>query len=338
VQETLEAFFSYQKKNGQLPIKLRSLNVISRFFHSLLEREQPVDAHLIPKYLTGHRTNSFDGQGLLVIAASKYIQACDDLDFAHKNWGKLQSAMRWLQSLTQPDTHLLTQSPFADWADSVARTGVVCYTNVVYWKALVEMATLADIIGLSRDVLFYQQLADKLKKDIQAFLWRSDLGYFATSPTMKNLSSGGNLLAVAWGLTDMAQSDSILNRIRDFGMDSPVPTQAAHPYYKRSEISIENRLGGVAHYHTEGAWLWLGAWHVIALCQSGCTERAQTLLRRLADIIVRDQQIYEVYGKDGQPISSAFYTSEAPLTWNAGMVIYAYHVLEQHLQRRGVIK
>jgi hypothetical protein len=41
--------------------------------------------------------------------------------------------------------------------------------------------------------------------------------------------------------------------------------------------------------------------------------------------------VQEVYGTDGQPLSSFWYKSEAPLTWNAGMVIYAYQVMERYL-------
>jgi hypothetical protein len=39
-----------------------------------------------------------------------------------------------------------------------------------------------------------------------------------------------------------------------------------------------------------------------------------------------------VYGPAGKPLSSFWYKSESPLSWNAGMVVYAYYVLEQSMQ------
>jgi GH15 family glucan-1,4-alpha-glucosidase len=328
VKDTLEAFFWYQRPNGQFPVKLRSLNVVSRFFHSLLEREQPLEAQLRPKYITGHRSASLDGQALLITAASMYIQQSEDHDFSLDHWEKLQSGLRWLRSHTQKNTELLTQSAFADWADSAARKGVVFYTNIVYWKALKEMANLADQLGYKQEADLYLQIADALDKDIQTYLWRPELGYFATSTSMDNLSSAANLLAIAWEFATRDQSHSILDRIQGAGMAHPVPTQAAHPPYKRADISIENRLGGIANYHTEGAWVWIGAWHIIALCKTERIEEAHDLLSRIADVIVRDQQVHEVYGTDGKPLSSLFYSSEAPLTWSAGMMIHAYNILE----------
>src|SRR5690349_8130820 len=41
VKETLEAFFHHQTSIGQLPVKLHSVNVVTRFLHSFFGREQP---------------------------------------------------------------------------------------------------------------------------------------------------------------------------------------------------------------------------------------------------------------------------------------------------------
>lgn len=332
IQDTLKAFFGYQKPDGQLPVKLRSLDVVSRFFHSVLEREQPLERRLTPKYITGHRTHSLDGQALLVNAAARYIQATDDRAFAQGHWDKLVLAMDWLAAHKHLNTSLLGQSAYADWADSVARKGIVFYTNVVYWKALREMTALAEYLNAESKIEEYRQLAQVVDNEIREYLWRPSSGYFATSTTLENLSSAGNLLAIAWGLADEQQANSILDRIHAFGMANPVPTQAAYPAYKRSAISPENRLGGIGNYHTNAAWLWIGAWHIIALCKMGRIEAAQDLLARAADVVVRDQQVHEVYAPNGQPLSSRFYTSEAPLTWNAGMLVHAYYVAERYFQ------
>jgi hypothetical protein len=141
-------------------------------------------------------------------------------------------------------------------------------------------------------------------------------------------------LAVAWGLASDEQANSILDALIVNGMASPVPTKAAYPGYPPRVIALENRLGGVPNYHTDAAWLWIGAWHVIALARRGRLDQAHGILSRIADVIVRDGQVHEVYDTSGWPLSSFWYKSEAPLSWNAGMVVYAYHILEKHMKSK----
>jgi GH15 family glucan-1,4-alpha-glucosidase len=329
VRETLDAFFWHQRPDGQLPVKLQSLNVFSRFMYSLFEREQPLEKELVPKYITGHRTPSFDGQALIVISAAEYIMMTQDENFAQEHWRDLKLCLQWLRLHSRPGSVLLHQQAYADWADSVARAGAVLYTNVVFWKALMKMSHLAETMDQPGDGIQYLKWAEQLKTEIQQHLWNPKLGYFMTSAAMDNLSSAGNLLAVAWGLADENQSNKILDSIETANMADPVPTQAAHPAYQRSKISLENRLGNIPNYHTSGAWLWIGAWHIIALCKMGRVDDATVLLDRISNVITRDQLVYEVYGPDGKPLSSFWYTAEAPLTWNAGMLIHAFKVLEQ---------
>lgn len=331
VKDTLEAFFWYQTPQGQFPIKLQSMNLLSRFLHSLLGREQSLEKHLTPKYLTGHRTVSLDGQALLVIATCNYISKTKDHEFASNNWEVLQQGIRWLRLYSSQENSLLTQRAYADWADSLARKGSVLYTNVVYWKALCEMVELAAYLGYDEERYYYRQLEQELKHDLIQEFWRADLGYFATSRELDNLSSAGNLLTVAWGLADENQANAVLDSIQAFDMANPIPTQATYPPYKRSQISLENRLGSLSNYHTEGAWLWIGAWHVIALCRVGRKKEAQHMLMRILEVITQGEQVYEVYGLDSQPLSSIWYTAESPLIWNAAMVVYAFQVAENHL-------
>jgi GH15 family glucan-1,4-alpha-glucosidase len=334
VKDTLEAFFWHQTSQGQLPVKLQSLNVVTRFMHSLLRREQPLDGSLKPKYITGHRTPSLDGQALLVIAACNYIQKTGDHDFAHEYWQALQRSLQWLKTHARPSDKRLHQRAYADWADSVSRQGAILYTNVVYWKAMQEMAALAAILGREHRSESYRQTSEQLKKSIRRNYWRTDLGYFTTSDEMPNLCSAGNLLAIAWGLVDEDQANAILNAIQSARMAEPVPTQAAYPAYLKTNIAIENKLAGLTDYHSNSAWLWIGAWHGIALAHLGRLEETESLMSRISEIIVKDGQVHEVYGQDDGPLSSFWYTSESPLTWSAGMVVYAFHYMETILQER----
>ncbi|MBC7878456.1 MAG: hypothetical protein H7Y59_14900 [Anaerolineales bacterium] len=333
VKDTLEAFLDHQTPEGQFPIKLHSFGMVTRFMHSLFGREQPTETPMRPKYLSGHGTISLDGQCLMVIAAIHYSFQTEDHEFLKTHWDALVKAISWTERSVKDSTDgLLTQGAFADWADSIAHIGCVLYTNVTYWKALQEMAEAATHFGLKDQISFYSKKAEQVALAIQAHFWRPTLGYYAASDTLDQLTSSGNLLAIAWGLASKDQANSIMDTIIVTGMASPVPTKVAYPAYPLHLIAIENRLGGVANYHIDAAWLWIGAWHVVALARSGRVEEAHGILSRIAEVIVRDQQVHEVYGPNGKPLSSFWYKSEAPLTWNAGMVVYSYYVLEYFMK------
>lgn len=331
VKDTLEAYLWHQADDGKFPVKLHSMDVATRFFHSLLEREQPIQQMLKPKYITGHGTSSLDGQALLVIAAQNYAREAKDIEFLQRHWSQFKLAIQWLQlHRKEPADPLLYQFAYSDWADSVARRGRIHYTNVVYWKALTCMAEAAASLNINQQAEFYTAEAERVSSAIQTHFWREDLGYYVTSARLNQLSSDGNLLAIAWNLATPEQAESILKVMAAARMAEPVPTQVAFPPYPRTLIAIENRLGGIANYHTDAAWLWIGAWHVIALTKVDHMEEAQKLINRITELIIKERQLNEAHGLDGKPLSSIWYKSESPLTWNAGMVLYAYKIFESH--------
>jgi glycogen debranching enzyme len=330
IKETLEAFLWHQTPDGQLPVKLHSLSVVTRFMHSFLGREQPTETLLRPKYLSGHGAPSLDGQALLVIAALAYVQETGNDAFLKDHWGQLQLAMKWLEKYRKGSEHdpLLHQGPFSDWADSIARRGRVSYTNIIYWKALSEMASAASRLDLQQEAIHYFVEAENVLRAINRHFWRRELGYFMSSDALTQLSSAGNLLAISWGLATREQAESILRVMEAAKMAEPVPTRVAYPPYPARLIAVENLLGGMANYHTNASWLWIGAWHIIALVRTGHLDKARQLVSRILGVIVEDRQVHEVHAPNGKPLSSRWYTPEAPLTWNAGMVIYACGIFE----------
>lgn len=337
VRETLEVFLFNQLPSGQFPIKVGSTRTLDRFFHALFRREQPIVSPLKPKYFSGHNTISLDSNALLVIAILNYVKRSGDNAFVEKQFDSLQLAMGWFDRFILDEDGLVHQSAYSDWADSIARTGKVLYTNVVYWKALKEMADFcARTVNSMAEI--YGRKAEKVGEAIQDHFWRDDLGYYVTSDEYDNLSSSGNLPAIAWGLANKQKALSVLDAMDRFAMADPIPTKPVFPSYPKSSVAIENRLGRLAYYHTNAAWLWLGAWHVIALCRVGRLEQAKALLDRISSIIVRDGTVHEVYNPRGDYVSGLWYTSEAPFTWSAGMVVYAYHVYLRWKEGKPIIE
>lgn len=329
-RETLEVFLLNQTQDGQFPVKVHATGVVNRYLHSLLGRQQPIDIPLRPKYVTAHNTISLDGNALLVIAALNYLREIDDPAFGEAHWDALKRALTWLEAVARDERDgLLHQGAYTDWADSISRVGRVLYTNVLYWKALNEFAVDAQKYGYDDDYERFCEKAKAVREAINTHFWREDLGYFVTSDQFDILNSDGNLLAVAWGLATAEQSHRILDGMAELGMADPVPTQVTDRDYGRQYVAFENRLAGIGHYHTLAAWLWLGGWHVVALSRMGRLAEARQLLDRMSALIARDGVVHEVYDNHGRFLNTFWYTSEAPLTWSAGMFVYARAVFQR---------
>jgi GH15 family glucan-1,4-alpha-glucosidase len=324
VKETLELFLHFQRPNGQFPVKIHSTNVLERYVYSLFQRQQPIHEPLRPKYRTAHRTISLDGNALLVIAALNYLRRVKDEKFEERYWPSLKRGLHWLESRALEADGLLHQGAYTDWADSVKRVGCIHYTNVLYWKALHEFAIDATRYGHTAEGQLFEAQAERLKGAIDDHFWREDAGFYRTSDLFHNvLSSAGNLLAVAWGLAGPDKANRILDTMRDFKMAEPIPTRVTNRPYEDRYVALENRLAGIPHYHSSAAWLWLGAWHVVALSRVNRLAEAGQLLERMSLAIVENGVVHEVYGEDGRFLSTRWYTSEAPLTWSASLFIYA---------------
>lgn len=330
LKETLELYLHYQRADGRFPVKIHSTSVADRYLHSLFSRQQPTHAPLRPKYQTAHHTISLDGNCLLVIAALNYLRRYQDEAFARQHWAALKQALHWVETQALGSDGLLHQGAYTDWADSVIRKTAVHYTNVLYWKALREFALDAARYGYSEDAVYFEGQAAALCAAINRHFWDETQGFFITSRQFRHiLSSDGNLLAIAWRLATPEQANTILANMAAGGMAEPVPTRCTNQEYGREHISLENRLGGIAHYHTAAAWLWLGSWHAIAAVRAGRGAEASQLLGRMAEVITRDGVVHEVYGVDGRYLKTRWYESEAPLTWSAAMFVYASAILDR---------
>lgn len=321
VKEGLETFLEFQRPNGQFPIKLHSTHVINRYIHSLFDRVQPTRDPLKPKYLSAHQTLSLDGNFLLTILWAEYVVQTEDWVFAEHHHRQFRAAVEWVEQFHSGEG-LIRQRPFSDWADTIGRGGVVLYTNVLYWKALQSLESIEASLGVDGP-----RKADSVRGKILDEFWDPKFGYLKNSKKTPLLSTDGNLLAVAWGLTEAEQSTAILARLEP--LSHPVPTRCTDRNYPAHLVGLEVRLAGIPHYHTSCAWLWLGGWHVVALAREGRLHEAEEMLGRMQAIIELDTMVYELHAPCGRPLKTLLYAAEAPLSWNASMFLYAQQTLEK---------
>lgn len=321
VEDGVRLFFSHQASSGQLPLKLHSTVLIERYLHSVLHRVQPVDADLIPRFITAHGTRSLDSALLLIIAWAECVVKTGNEALAVDLHGGALRALAWVERY-RGKNGLLNQGPFADWADSIARKGPVLYTNVLWWKALKGLEQVEEL--LPAKVTHSTETSETVGRRILEEYYSEEAGYLYQTPTHAMFCAAPNYMAVAWGLTSPEQSQRILAYAREFGMSAVVPSRVTDREYSFYQVGPEMWMAGITNYHTSCSWMWIGGWHAVACLEAGLKEEAEELVERMLSVVKRDRTVYEVHAPDGEPLATRLYHSEEPLSWNAAMILYAY--------------
>lgn len=326
VRDGVMLFFRHQKSTGQLPLKMHSTFLLERYLHSLFARVQPVDANLIPRFLTAHGTRSLDSTLLLVIAWGECVLHAKDEELAVDLHGQVLHALEWVERY-KGKYGLLHQGPFADWADSIGRRGAVLYTNVLWWKAVKCLEEVEAF--LPNKLRPHQDTSKEIEERILTHFFCENLGYLKATPHSPMFVSTGNFLAVAWGLTTRKQSLSILDYADKEELSLPVPSRVTDREYPFYLVGPEMWIAGISNYHTSCAWMWIGGWHAVANHRVGRTDRARQIVDSMLATVARDGTVYEVHAPDGKPLATRLYQSEEPLSWNAAMILYAESVSQK---------
>ena len=332
VEDGVRLFFRHQKSDGQLPVKLHSTVLMERYMHSFFARVQPIDANLIPRYITAHGTRSLDSVLLIVIAWGECVRQTGNVQLAVDLYGQAHRALSWVARYQREGT-LVHQGAFSDWADSIGRSGAILYTNVLWWKAL---AALEDVAGiLAEDLESFPTSAESVGQAILERLYDPKLGYLKNTPTSELFSSAGNFLAVSWGLTTSEQSNAILDYAAEQGISSPVPSKVTDRNYPWYQVGPEMWIAGISTYHTSCAWMWIGGWHAIALARTQRLNEARETVQRMLDVVDRDRTVYEVFNEKGTPLQTRLYQSEGPFSWSAGLMLHAHREVQTLSQSIG---
>lgn len=235
-----------------------------------------------------------------------------------------ERALVWLKYQDAHEDGLLEQQEATDWMDIVANRGHVLYTNVLYFAAL----------ELHKDI----RHAHLVREAINGFLWRADLGYFRAWMWKQEsgdwFDTAANCFAIAFGMADEEQTESILNFIDENELSKPYPVRVLHPPIQpgdkhwRDYYVTEHDLNRPDQYHNGGIWPWVGGLYVAALVRAGRLDRAREELFHLAqaDKLGRDEE-WEfnewLHGATGEPRGSR------DQAWSAGMYIYAYRCVHE---------
>lgn len=262
-----------------------------------------------------------DQNSLFIIAASDYIKKCKDIEFAKEYIGYFEKIIQHDVSHDMDKNSLLEQSYYSDWEDSLRKTGEVLYTNICRCKALQSMAEIFNLLKNKEKHEEFSGYYKKTKAEINKRFWNGQ--YFNdTSKGDITFSGSGNALAMIWNIATKQQAKSIAKFVDEKNLfDFTLTTN--YPRYSSLRVSPFLRLAGMTDYHNGMRWLWVGCAYAAGLWKHGMEKKSIDCMEKIAKKIIEYAHIYEVYEKDGTPVSRYLYKSEVPFAWSSGMFVYA---------------
>lgn len=333
VHDSVDLFFKFQREDGLLPrlIDGATFGFKTRFALTYLGLTPQFRGPVAPNYISEHGIITVDGNVLLPWAASLYLEKTKDREAGLAWWPKALKALRFLEDQYLVDGLISKQPKYADWADSIARTGRVSFVNSWYVICLRALATWAHWLNLPEaDEL--DQKASSANAHFRNFFWDSRQSRIRNFEKDERLVLDANLLTVIHDLVTPTECEQILHTLRTSPLWHPIPGRVTHPAYPKELKSWTTRSVGLGDYHDHLYWIWLAAHAGRAEAVNGSLDSANAILDQVAELIVKWNGIHEVYELDPKfsledsnpslrPVRRLLYRAEVPFTWSAATYI-----------------
>lgn len=147
-----------------------------------------------------------------------------DLACVQRYYEELTESLMWMIYRTGKDGLIFQYpvygGPFYDGSDSVEytcsfdRLGEKPFLNALYYKSLLCMATLADVMNDER-AKEWRNMAQQVHKSFNERLWNEDTGAYLDTYDTSYLPQDGNALAMLFGLADERQASLIMKTLEE---------------------------------------------------------------------------------------------------------------------------
>jgi hypothetical protein len=225
-----------------------------------------------------------DNAQFMVSLVHDYVRRTGDLDLARQSLPSLGKALEGVNRSAGGLVYIAPgrrQSPYG-FTDTVAKTGELLFSSLLYWDACGKMITLCA--QCDEDDRRYRQQAEAVERGLDR-LWDQEIGAFRAA-TVDNalIDVWGSVFAVYIGLARDGRRERLLRFLRDRYEAYVWRGQVRHllrgEYWDRLLIPIERGT-----YQNGAYWATASGWVLYALAQIDLE-----LARRMLADLVRDFQ------------------------------------------------
>jgi glycogen debranching enzyme len=327
VHDSLEALFQFQRKDGLLARGVDDVSIQARVVLALIGITPDLKGPLRASYISENQVPSIDSNAIVPWAASEYLAATGDREFARAWFAGAEAAIGFLEREYFVDGLIGRQPPYSDWEDSVQRTGRVAQTNIYYILSLRGLGSWAALLGQEAKAAEYALKAELAVARFRDFFWIPGRHILRNFEGDDHLTADANLMAVTHHLVTESQAREIMATLRESPLWQPMPGKPTWPDYAASRKDIFVKLVGLSAYHDRMVWLWITAMAAMAEREVGNCAGYREIMQRLSDRIAADGTVHEVFDvkKGGRlvPVVRPLYRAEAPFTWSSALYLEA---------------
>lgn len=315
IKNMLNLFYKYQRDDGLIPYRIMQGPIsLSKYMGrpSFFPTPRPTYK------LRGFGNKVLDGTTLSVLFTS--LLALKGKQGMDKFTPKIKRALVYLSG--REKNELLWDGVMAEWNDTAFKWGNLLYSNVIYWYMYDRLTNWTQ----KTDKKWHKILNSKkesLEKAIYQKLWNGK--YFADWYDYKRQDyfyPFGNCLAVAWGLTNKKESESILKKCEEIKINFTLDNNS--PKYPFWRIDPLQTALGMGDYQNKSVLWWQPITsYLSALKKLNRQKEIKKIEKGIIKKVLKDGTIYECYERNGKPVERSLYKSEHPFAWASGMVLWS---------------
>jgi alpha-L-rhamnosidase len=166
----------------------------------------------------GNWIYSADYSTYFALGLADYYRYSGDTAFVQQELPVLKAELAWNGTLRDSNGLMVTTNSGnnADWDFyDTGKNGEVTAYNLLYYKSLLDGATLATAVGDTTDASAYTNAAAALKSAINAHLYNSNTGlYYLSNNDTSTIAQDANILAVLYGVAPAADDATILAAVK----------------------------------------------------------------------------------------------------------------------------
>ena len=264
------------------------------------------------------------------VAAWEVYKVTGDKDWLNYAYGVIKNSINDdLENIYDPQTGMVKgESSFLDWREQTYPTWMQpadiyeseCLgTNAVHFKANTVLSEMAAELGNKEDEKKYSDVADKIKKGVNQYLWQEDQGYFGQylygrnfkilSPKSEAL---GEALSVYFDVADQEKQERIISNtpVTPFGITCIYP-----------------QIPGIPPYHNNAVWPFVESYWALASAKAGNEQsvvRAMCAVYRPAALFLTNKE--NMVASDGDYAGTQINSSN--MLWSlSGNISLVYRIL-----------
>lgn len=335
IREALLIFFKFQGEDGNIVdgyVKKTEARIPYNFYYS----------DLAPDFAAHKNTVETDQESSLIQAIYKYINVTGDTAFLQEKINgrtvdeRMGDALQFLLNKRYNDKYgLLWGATTCDWGDiqpehewgvnldESSHLAIDVYDNAMF------IIAIRDYVNMTQsDKKYWNKVSKQITENVRKHLWDKEKQkfiphiYLNGSPFPADFDEnmihyhGGTAIAIEAGLLSRQEILVVYKQMQENVKVSGAPSIGLTVYPPYPEGYFKN--GGMVPYSYQngGDWTWFGGRMVQQLIANGFYAEAYEAVSPMLDRVIKHNDFFEWWTRDGEPRSGNFRGS-AGVLWKA---------------------